>query len=287
MNVTELLREYNIPNKSYGQHEHARIGWVQIDCPWCNVRDHYRLGINLTHHYCNCWACGSHSLISVLTEITRKPAKTFQTVLGSLVRERGDPPERGKLVVPGSVGPLLPQHRRYLKGRGFDPEKLKKLWGIQGIGIASRLSWRIFIPVIYHGEVVSWTTRSISNDVNLRYISAKPEEEKLRRSSLLFGEDYCRHSVIIVEGPLDAMKIGPGAVATMGLSYSRAQLLKMSKYSLRIVCLDSDREAQKRARKLCKTLEVFPGETLNVVLNSKDPGEATKREIKKLRELLQ
>ena len=38
---------------------------------------------------------------------------------------------------------------------------------IFGIGIAPRLQWRIWIPIHYHGEIVSWTTRSLSDNIKL------------------------------------------------------------------------------------------------------------------------
>ena len=36
-----------------------------------------------------------------------------------------------------------------LKKRGFNPSDIQRLWGVQGIAIASKLSWRLFIPITY------------------------------------------------------------------------------------------------------------------------------------------
>src|SRR5581483_4434906 len=109
------------------------------------------------------------------------------------------------LVLPAGVSDLLKPHRDYLLGRGFSPkqiEDLQRLWGLAGIGVAGRLSWRLFIPIYYRGEMVSWTTRSL-RDTGLRYIRARPEEEKYRAHTLLYGHDLVRDTIIVVEGPFD------------------------------------------------------------------------------------
>ena len=108
----------------------------------------------------------------------------------------------------------------------------------------------------------------------------------MNHKELLYGEDYCRGSVIIHEGPTDVWRTGPGAVALLGTGFTDAQVLRLSHYGLRIVCFDSEPAAQRRANKLCSLLDGFPGETINVVLDSKDPGSATPKEIAKLRKLL-
>lgn len=167
--------------------------------------------------------------------------------------------------------------------REFNPKKLERLWGIQGIGINPKLGWRIFIPVIYEGRTVSWTSRSLSDETPKRYWNASPKEEEISLKQILFGIDLVRHAIIITEGPFDAMRIGPGAVATMGIQYTKSQLRQMVDFSVRVVCFDSENDAQKRAVGLCEQLKSFPGQTINVALDAKDPGSASKKEISQLR----
>jgi len=62
-----------------------------------------------------------------------------------------------------------------------------------------------------------------------------------------------------------------GAVAVMGLAVTRSQILKISKYPVRVIVLDSDFNAQKVAKKLCDSLKSFSGKTYNVQLDAKDP----------------
>lgn len=287
MRFEDILRDVNWPVAPEG-HEHRRQGWLNFDCPHCRLKQHYRMGYNLAYRYVNCWACGPHKLIDTLMEITGLSYGKVKELTGDLTaqRDRAAPILRGKLVLPKWLGELLPAHRRYLQSRGFDPERLVKLWGIQGIGNSLRLKWRIFIPFIHHGETVSWTTRSIS-DEGVRYLSAKPEQEAIAaKKELLYGEDYVRHAVIVHEGPTDVWATGPGAVGTWGTGFSQAQVLRISKYPTRVICFDSERTAQKRAKDLCNALEVFPGRTMNVVLDAKDAGSAKPRELRQLRKLI-
>jgi DNA primase len=189
----------------------------------------------------------------------------------------------GKLKIPPGVGLLAKAHRKYLQGRGFDPDRIARLWGVQGIGIAARYSWSLFIPIQYRGETVSWTTRSIG-DKGKRYSNAPVAEEAIPAKELLYGNDLARQCIIIVEGPADAWAIGPGAVATMGLNYTPAQLNKMIKYPVRVVCFDSETQAQWRANRLADELARYSGETHRVKLETgKDAAEADSDEIAELR----
>jgi hypothetical protein len=256
------------------------------------------MGYSLSGGYTSCWKCGGHNVVHVLSVLLHKETRECRQLLDGVDKRPGkEITPRGTLVLPKGLGPLLDCHRRYLEDRGFDGAELAERWRIQGLGQSGAvttpagkrigLSWRIFIPIHYHGEVVSWTTRSISPDAELRYISAPADCEAMNHKELLFGADFCGHAAVVVEGPFDVMRIGPGCVGTCGTGFSRAQVLKLSGYLQRGVCFDSEPEAQKRARTLMRELSVFPGSTINIVLDSKDPGEASDEEIQALRKEMQ
>lgn len=195
-------------------------------------------------------------------------------------------PHTGTLALP-TAGELLPAHRQYLQDeRGFDPDEIQKIWGIQGIGRTGSLQWRILIPIHdSNGRVVSWTTRTISNDPNVpRYISAAPEQESIPHKSILYGAHLTTHSVVVMEGSISAWAVGPGATATCGIGYSIDQLIAISRYPLRAICFDAEPAAQKRAEQLCRDLAPMPGVTENILLESgKDPAECDKEEILEIR----
>lgn len=286
--ILDVLTDHQVQFRIAGEHHHAREGWIQISCPYCGAGgEGFHMGFNLNYNYTNCWRCGKHPVGEVVQKLTGLNWSDVKTLLGKLDRRisipKADRPT-GKLVLPKHVGPLKRVHREYLEGRGFDVEELERLWEIKGIGIAARLQWRVFIPITLRGETVSWTTRSLVDD-GLRYISASVQEEAISHKSLLYGEHYVRHSLIIVEGPTDVWTIGPGCVGTCGIGFLTSQVRRMAKYPVRVVCFDNQPEAQARARELCALLEMYPGETYNVVLDAKDANTAPRREIRRLRRL--
>lgn len=288
MQITEVLSKLRIPYRVPGTHTHARAGWVQIDCPYCSPRsDRFRMGINLDKGYCNCWMCGGRRLIAVLGELTRLSGAECKSIISQVrwkhTKQDQTEATNRRLQVPAGVGPLLGAHRRYLRGRGFDPDEVQRLWQVQGIGLAAKLGWRLFIPIVQFGETVSWTTRSIGSG-SARYLSASPEQELISMKRVLYGEDYARHSIVVCEGPIDVWAIGPGAVGTLGVSYTRDQVTRIGQYLVRVICFDSEPAAQRRARRLATELTVFAGETHVVELETGgDAAEASRSEIADLR----
>lgn len=134
------------------------------------------------------------------------------------------------------------------------------------------------------GRVVSWTTRKTTDGgEGRRYITASPEQEALHHKHVLFGEDYCRDTIIVNEGPLSAMAIGPGATCTFGLNYTRQQFLRMVKYPRRVVAFDDQPEARKVADKLASELDQYPGETYVIRFGVKDAAELDDDEISEIR----
>lgn len=279
MDLAALLEDAGLDVRRHGEHHHVTEGWLGLDCPLCTPDSgQYRLGVHPSGG-CSCWACGPQSLAWILSLITRTPSSHWRQRLSGLwVRDSQKP--RGVLRIPKGVGPLLPPHREYLRGRGFDPETLSVLWGVRGIGLAARLPWRLWIPVIRDERTQSWTTRSLA-EYGTRYVSAAPDEEAVPHKELLGGEDHAERVCVVVEGPMDAFKVGPGAVWTFGSAVTNAQVYRISRYEKRVVCLDAD--AQARARELCSRLAVLPGTTVNVELDAKDPGSASERELELLR----
>ncbi len=286
MKFTDILDTYGIPFATAGESHHVSQGWIGIDCPFCGETGKFHLGYKEGWHHLTCWICGSHSLASTLVEITHESYPKIRNLLGTLEWEKREETfSSGKLHLPRGLGPLHPAHRRYLASRQFNADDLIDIWGIQGIGIAPKLSWRIWIPLYNQGKLVSWTTRTIGEG-NRRYINARPEDECVSSKQLLYGEDYSGHSVVVCEGCTDVWRLGPGSVATLGIQFTQSQVLKLSKYPTRVIVFDSEKKAQKQAKKLCNALQDFPGRTYRIELDSKDPGSASEKEIEELRKFM-
>jgi DNA primase len=244
------------------------------------------LGINLSKLYATAWCCGYIPLPRVLSELTGVSQAECKTLIGEQTRlwqpEREK--HKGVLQLPTGLCKLLPTQWNYLRSRGFDPVELERLWGVKGIGgLGGSLAWRIFIPVHLHGEIVSWTTRRITN-VEPRYLSAAANQSAVPIQNLLYGQDYVRHAMVIVEGPVDCWRIGPGAVALLGLRTTARQIQAMAEIPLRVFAFDAEPEAQRRAEALARALSVFPGKSVIVRLESgKDAASCDPREIQELR----
>jgi hypothetical protein len=284
--LQQILDDAGVEYKLPGQHHHATSSRIQVDCPWCSPHSHkFRMG--LTTSSANCWVCGPHRIATSLAAIIHRPVSECSKSLGELKPIREPEIDINKsLKLPDRVSDLEVAHRLYLKSRGLNPKQITMDWSIRGIGISAELPWRIFIPVYFDGELVSWTTRAIGNTPGSKYISARPTEEKYALKKLLYGEDYTEHKVIVVEGPVDVWKIGKGAVAICGSVPTQSQLYRIAKFPVRYICFDSEREAQRNAKKLCEELSLFPGETHRIELNAKDPGSADNRELDQLKSLL-
>jgi len=282
--IKDIITEYNIPHAGE-EHSRGRSGWIQIDCPDCNPNaGKFYLGISLISGASNCWKCGRKDTGRILSVVTGQPVQLIRSALNTAIPTTKEKKKQGKLVIPKGVGDLLPGHHDYLENRGFDADEIVRLWGVRGIGQAAHLKWRLFIPVYYHGIIVSWTTRSINPNNPMRYVSAPPEHEATPIKNVLYGSDYAQHRIIVHEGPIDVWATGPGAVATCGTSYTTAQVKAILRNPVRVVCFDSSSEAQGRARELTRTLSLYPGVTWNVRLESgEDPAAADQEEIADLR----
>lgn len=284
MQFADLLRKGRV-SVAPDDHRHARPGWIQFDCPYCGRGTYnYHMGYNIHRGNVNCWRCGRKRTADVLGLVLGTTWQEAKDLLRDVPRTRYEDVIRtGTLQIPYGVGPMGKAHRSYLYSRGFDPDAIERLWGVGGIGIADRLAWRLFIPIHLAGVVVSWTTRSIAATAVKRYVSAMVQEEAVSQKTLLYGDDYVRGAAIIVEGPTDAWAGGPGTVATLGTSYSQAQLAQMARYAVRAICFDSQPDAQARARRLADDLAVMPGETHLVTLDAKDLATAPARDLARLR----
>ncbi len=285
MTLLELLQKYRVPYKMHGEHNHATSGWCQVDCPSCTPNSgRFRLGLPLhVRNVCNCWSCGVRPFLLTLAKLTGESFDVLRGLLGTPSPHDVVWRPRGILKWPDGVGPLQMIHRDYLQERGINAAYAANVWGVRGIGVSSRWQWRLLLPVTLNGRSVSWTTRTVGIN-EPRYLSAPPDMEEEPHKALLYGADLARHTAIVCEGPMDALRIGPGAIATFGVTVSKAQLAKLSKYPTRVICFDADADGYKAAEQLCDQLQAFEGRTVNVHLDSgKDAGEASDREIRQLR----
>lgn len=161
------------------------------------------------------------------------------------------------------VDRLLEAHtaRAYLRKRNFDPVALWETWWVQfcelSVGAQPNPSRRLIIPIYDADErLAGWQARFVGEcppEVP-KYLSCKG----MKKSQLLYGLAEARSTtgpVVIVEGPTDVWRLGPGAVALFGKDMSLPQQALLDQHLPgRHVVVMLDRDAQDKAQDLQRTL---------------------------------
>lgn len=288
--LVDLFTKAHVPVALAGTNKHVRRGWLGIRCPMCGDNGDFHMGINLQFLYGSCWLCGKHSFYDIVRAIGRISWADVRAIKDDLdtTSRPFDNRKRGTYRPPHDLHPLTDRHLKYLRDeRGIDVSAdWFPAFGLKSVGFGDlKYKFRIFMPVILGLKEVSFTTRS-TKAVGQRYLSAAAENEEISHKELLYGEDHVRSTIMVHEGPVDALVIGPGAVATCGTSYTKQQLYRIGRYPKRYVCFDNEPLAQERAERLCRDLELLPGTTFNLRLDAKDAGSSSAKERARLRALL-
>jgi len=289
MNIEQLYRDHNIRFVTEG-HKHAREGWVNVECPFCTGNPGYHLGYDTIGNKFVCWRCGgkhADQVISKLLRVGTGEAKTLLRQYGSLVHKV--PEKRAKIgtkrfKLPPHTQPLAQAHRNYLEDRGFAPDLLIDLYGLQGTGIYSRLdnidySRRIVIPYMWGDEIVSFDCRDITNKSQYKYMACSEAREKINHKHILYGsQPLWGDTGICVEGCTDVWRMGVNSFATSGIKYTPKQLRLIAKTFKRVpVLFDPDPQGIKQANKLISDLKFRGVDSFRVDIET-DPGDLTQTE---------
>lgn len=278
LDFLKLCQDKRIPYREEGHH-HCHAGWVQIHCPFCTDGTYgWHLGFNLLQGNFNCWRCGSFSAWDVLVQLFGKEiAKQLMAQYHAGAPNR--PPVKTRkrmLYTPPGIGSLESCHKRYLKRRGYDPDQLEQIWELKGTRHLSKdWSWRIVIPIKDKDvSTVAYCGRTLAKDVKPKYKMSNNEHILISPRQLLYGIHLAQgDTVVIVEGPADVWRLGPGAVATLGIDWKIEQANLLRQFSHRVVMFDPDDAAQRKAQKLADWLSLYNGNTELVTGLSCDPGD--------------
>jgi hypothetical protein len=278
--------EKGVPFLQSGHH-HCHEGWIQTHCVFCSDgQSGWHLGYSIDGGNFNCWRCGPHRSKETFSRLLRVPeeevGRALRPYFADPVQVRLDPVEskpkirRREAKKPPHLGGLEGPHRRYLRSRGFVPRDLVRLWGLKGTGRWSQdWAWRIIAPIRnYSGSITAYTGRAISSKIRPKWkTSLDSHQTEDPRSSLYGIERATGGRILIVEGPSDVWRMGPGAVATMGINWKEEQIAILRKYPRRFILFDTEKQAQKQAQKLAEWLSGYKGETEILKLSAGDPGD--------------
>jgi hypothetical protein len=181
----------------------------------------------------------------------------------------------------------------YLRWRGLTDEDLST--HRVGIGMRGWLKDYAVFPVFMDGGLVYWQGRATWDaPAHMTKEEQKQwkEETGYRKTlnpftrddaqatagDVLFNYDRARAEphVVICEGPIDAIKVGPHAVALLGkgtdAKLERLRRMGASRYT---IYLDRDAEAQSKAEQIAAELAQFAPVHLAVPPEGHDPGSLT------------
>ena len=301
--VITFLQDYDIDYQTKGKN--VSEGWVEINCPFCDDPSKH-CGINLDSTLFHCWRCGEKGdFVKLAKEVLQYSYREIRDILkeydyyqdedskDDLVRtKRG-----GKLLLPKRLVSMKENDhkliRDYLKSRNYDPDYLYETYKLMRVEPFHIGNWkfRLMIPVIVEGKVVTM----LGMDV-VRKCKEIPKYKNLPNDSSLIPTKNCLYNIdsvkrggscIIVEGVTDVWRLGEDSVALFGkqITTEQIKLLKQKALSRIVVMLDPDAEQQ--GREITDVLaNIVSVPTQMVLLDQKDPSELTRKEVRKLKRLI-
>ena len=288
--VVSYLNDRGVPFATEGKD--VTNGWIGLQCRWCSDTSNH-LGVNLISNVISCWRCGEKgNVVKLVKDIEQNIS--FPETLSimekyqdfnrlSLIKDEEELVYKSKIEIPTfftkANWPDMPNIlKKFLLSRGFDPEIICRSKPLYYGGIAGKFKHRLILPIVQRGRLISWVGRDLSGKSTIPYLNLEEEKSVLPVKSTLYGYDEAPpgRNVVVVEGPLDQWKLGPGAVATYGTQWTQKQvsLLRGLNPNKVFIIFDSEEMAQESAVKLSKQIwwcdcEVFQLNDVN------DPGDLT------------
>lgn len=292
--IQQLLINNKIEIKTRGSQ--ISRGWIGVCCPYCGD-DNFHLGYNKELNVFSCWRCGTKPLIKTLKLLTglskNELEQELKLVYNIEQEEKKNIVKNSECFLPKSSQLLQAEHKEYLCKRGFNPNELEKIWGLRGVGDdGTKWANRIIIPIYFSGRLVSFTSRDITDKNKIKALTCPQDKEVIHCKNIVHGFDLVQgNSVIVTEGPFDAMKFGPGAVSTLGIKFTEHQVSLLGAFRNIFIVFDSiindngfekEKIAQEQAQKLADSLAI----TSNVWVIDEfesDPSDMTNNQIKRIK----
>lgn len=259
-NAKSFCDDYNIDYAKSGKH--YRPGWVNIVCQMgCTGHPGYHLGINIRDSYTTCHRCGYHPLIKVISVLTganyniaKGIIKKYSPVSVAVSQQESRIKTPSQIVFPSDTKPLTQKAKQYLISRNYDPDKLSQTWGLLSTSHIGFYKNRILAPIYQRQQLVSYQCRDITDKHPQKYLACHQKEEIIPHQRCIYGIDRAigrYRKCIVVEGITDVWRLGIGAIATFGISFTKqqAQLIAMN-FDTVFILFDSEPQAQDQAEEL-------------------------------------
>lgn len=300
MNFSKLFTDYKtpfIPGDKKGI-------WINVKCPYCDDRT-FNGGFNSYGDYYHCWRCGGkHNLYKTLSKILNVPNSQIDDVLDNyrgkndLIYRLNDNKEIKNIKLELPTDTFTPAERKYLKSRNFNPKELYEKYGVVGGGVTGRWKFRIIIPLIVGGKIVSWTGRSILSkeeikELNIpRYKNLSIDESVCDCKKMLFNIDHCtKKTAVLTEGAFDCFRLGDDFFCSFGTELTQAQISEIkNRFKKVFIMFDNEELAQKKAKRFGLQLSAV-GVDVEIVdaysdFDKNDGGELDPEEVEIIRKEL-
>jgi len=298
MDIIEYLEDNGIEVKTSGKN--VSPGWIAIKCLFCDDPSEH-LGIRINDLKSNCWRCGNHSISKIIKQIENCTSwearqrindlkKDIEYQEQELIISQGFHIDPNKIVKIETIEKGFPKiYRDYLKSRNFKPNLLRRKYNLIAGGNIGRYKFRIIIPIYEQRRLVSFTSRTIIKTEPKKYLNPQPGEYAISPKQCIYNIDSVKKDCLLTEGPADVWRFGNGAVAIIGLAFTRRQIIILKEKKIRnlFIMMDSERQAQIVAEDIYRLLRPYVKNAEIVESNhKKDLGDFTRKEAKKLREIL-
>jgi hypothetical protein len=288
----DLLDHLQVPWTDRG---HASRGWIQIKCPWCGDHDpSHHLGINEADGHYGCLRSPQHKgrspyfLLRSLGARSHELARLIEAYGGTFIAPPPStkPPASAIARRWQSFTPASRDRRAldYLSTRKFwNPKRTAETFDLRvGTG---RWSGRLWFPLTFGSEIVGFTGRAM-NGHEPRYLTESSDTVLYLPTPLSADA----RAAVIVEGPIDALKLADsilarydlGVAALLGLTLSgskKSVLMAIAKAVPDLfVALDSTVPAAD-ANRLVNEARPVRFKRLSLPSGIDDPGEMSGEEV--------
>jgi hypothetical protein len=285
-NAQQFLEEYHIDIPRTAKN--TSPGWVNIQCPFCDDSSNHG-GFNIQGGYYNCHRCGGHWLPKVIAHLLSIPISKARQIIyrysaAPLTKTFHKPTSfrrKQKISLPPLLGYMRPSHIAYLSDkRAFRYyHQIIRDWQLQSTGYYGDYCHRIFAPIYFEGQMVTYQCRAITDDHYPPYKACAKKDEIIHHKNIVYGFDYAARigRCIVVEGITDVWRLGKGAIATFGKGYTKKQTqLIINNFDQIFIFLDSDVEKEKQQWDLPRSLVNLT--KVNIIeIKKGDPGSLTDR----------
>jgi len=281
--ILAYLQSRNIPYQTGG--DNVSSGWIGLCCLYCvDHSDH--LGVNLQSKAFNCLKCGetgsAYKLVQTIDGVDFHKAKAIMEEFSGALYIPKEKKFQTKTTLPvGASKKFSKAHLDFLIKRRYTEEVIKT-YDLYATGPVGIYNHRIIIPVFVNHRMVAFVGRDVTGNSDKPYWNSSDKYGTKDVKQTLYNMDnVIGNAVIIVEGILDAWRIGDGAVCTFGTKYTREQLRLLKGMHRAFVLYDADAIAI--AHKLAYDLSSFVKEVGVLELSEGDPDNLSDDDVRALR----